>query len=71
MGGEIYPSKIADLVLKIKKTKHIYSKNASKKLKLLSIVQARLQLKIFKMILKQHPLGVVLLINLFGAEGGI
>lgn len=54
-GGSISAEKIADLVLKIlnkKRPKHIYSKNTSKKLKLLSIVPAKLQLKIFKMILK-------------------
>jgi len=54
-GGAISPNKIADLVYKIlnkKKTKHIYTKNASIKLKLLSIIPAKLQLKIFKMILK-------------------
>lgn len=54
-GGAISATKIADLVLKIlnkKSPKHIYTKNISKKLKLLSIVPAKLQLKIFKMILK-------------------
>lgn len=54
-GGAIPPSKIADLVLKIlnkKKPKHIYKKNVSKKLKLLNIIPTKLQLKIFKMILK-------------------
>ena len=54
-GGSISPDKIADLVFKIlqkKKPKHIYTKNASLKLKLLSIVPAKLQIKIFKMILK-------------------
>ena len=54
-GGAIPASKIADLVLKVlnkKRPKHIYSKNASKKLKLLSIVPTKLQLKIFKMILR-------------------
>lgn len=54
-GGSIPPSKIADLVLKIlnkKKTKHVYAKNTSKKLKLLNIIPTKLQLKIFKMILK-------------------
>lgn len=54
-GGAIPPSKIADLVLKIlnkKHPKHIYKKNVSGKLKLLNIVPTKLQLKIFKMILK-------------------
>lgn len=54
-GGAISPEKIADLVLKIlkrKNPKHIYKKNVSKKLKLLNIVPTKLQLKIFKMILK-------------------
>ena len=54
-GGAISPDKIARLVLKIlnkKKPKHVYAKNASAKLKLLSIVPTKMQLKIFKMILK-------------------
>lgn len=54
-GGSIPPSKIADLVLKIlnkKKPKFIYKKNVSKKLKLLNLIPAKLQLKIYKMILK-------------------
>lgn len=54
-GKTIPPSKIADLVFKIlqkQKPKHIYAKNTSKKLKLLSIIPAKLQLKLFKMILK-------------------
>lgn len=54
-GGAIPASKIADLVLKIlnkKKPKHIYTKNASKKLKLLNVVPTKLQMKIFKRILK-------------------
>ena len=54
-GGAISPDKIARLVLKIlnkKKPKHIYTKNASVKLKLLSIIPTKMQLKVFKMILK-------------------
>ena len=54
-GGAISPTKIAELVFKIlskKKTKHVYSKNISKKLKLLSVIPSKMQLKIFKMILK-------------------
>ena len=54
-GGAIPPEKIADLVLKIlnkNNPKHIYKKNVSKKLKLLNFVPTKLQLKIFKMILK-------------------
>ena len=54
-GGNIPASKIADLVLKIikkKNPKHIYKKNVSGKLKLLSKLPTKLQLKIFKMILK-------------------
>ena len=54
-GGAIPPSKIADLVYKVlqkKNPKHIYSKNVSAKLKLLNVVPAKAQLKIFKMILK-------------------
>ncbi len=54
-GGAISPTKIADLVLKIlrkKKTKHVYSKNVSKKLKLLNMVPTKLQAKIFKTMLK-------------------
>jgi len=53
-GGAVPASKIADLVLKIlnkKKPKHIYTKNASKKLKLLNVVPTSLQMKIFKRIL--------------------
>ena len=54
-GGAIPSSKIAELVLKIldkKNPKHVYAKNTSGKLKLLSVVPTKLQLKIFKMILK-------------------
>ena len=54
-GGAIAPEKVANLVLKIlnkKNPKHIYKKNISKKLKLLNAVPTKLQLKIFKMILK-------------------
>ncbi len=54
-GGAISPQKIAKLVLKIlckKNPKHIYKKNTSKKLKLLNFVPTKLQLKIFKAILK-------------------
>ena len=54
-GGAIPPEKIADLVLKIlnkKRPKHVYVKNVSKKLKLLNLISTKLQLKIFKMILK-------------------
>lgn len=54
-GGSITPDKIADLVLKVlnkKNPKHIYSKNVSLKLKLLNLVPAKMQVKIFKMILK-------------------
>ncbi len=54
-GGAVSPNKIADLVYKIlnrKKPKHVYSKNISKKLKLLNLLSTKTQLKIFKMILK-------------------
>ncbi|MBO5395046.1 MAG: SDR family NAD(P)-dependent oxidoreductase [Clostridia bacterium] len=54
-GGSISPDKIAKIVLKIlgkKKPKLVYKKNISKKLKLLNFVPAKLQLKIFRMILK-------------------
>lgn len=54
-GGAIPAEKIANLVLKIlnkKNPKHIYKKNTSKKLKLLNAIPTKLQLKIFKMILK-------------------
>lgn len=54
-GKTISPDKIANLVYKIlnkKRPKHIYSKNVSAKLKLLNIVPAKLQIKLFKMILK-------------------
>ncbi len=53
--GSISPDKIASLVLKIlnkKNPKHIYKKNVSKKLRLLNAIPTKLQLKIFKMILK-------------------
>ncbi len=54
-GGNISPTKIAELVLKIlnkKNPKFVYKKNASKKLKLLNVIPSKLQLKIFKAILK-------------------
>lgn len=54
-GGAISPTKIADLVYKIlnrKKPKHIYSKNVSKKLKMLNMLSTKTQLKILKIILK-------------------
>ncbi len=54
-GGAISPDKVAKLVLKIlnkKNPKHIYKQNNSKKLKLLNMVSTKLQLKIFKGILK-------------------
>ena len=54
-GGTITPDKIAELVYKVlekKKPRHIYSKNASIKLKLLNLVPAKMQVKLFKMILK-------------------
>ena len=54
-GSAISPDKIATLVYKIlnrKKPKHVYSKNISKKLKLLSLISTKTQLKIFKTILK-------------------
>lgn len=54
-GGAVASSKIADVVFKVlnkKNPKHVYSKNVSKKLKLLSLIPTKLQLKIFKMILK-------------------
>ncbi|MBR2909245.1 MAG: SDR family NAD(P)-dependent oxidoreductase [Clostridia bacterium] len=54
-GGAIPPSKVASLVSKILKKKHtklVYKKNVSKKLKLLNAVPLKLQLKLFKMILK-------------------
>lgn len=54
-GKAIPPIKIADLVFKIlnkKRPKHIYSKNVSKKLKLLNILPTKLQLKVYKTILK-------------------
>ncbi len=54
-GGTISPDKIADMVLKIlykKNPKHIYSKNTSVKLKLLNLVPAKAQVKLFKLILK-------------------
>ena len=54
-GGAISPTKIADLVYKIlnrKKPKHVYSKNISKKLKLLNLLSTKSQIKILKMILK-------------------
>ena len=54
-GTAIPAEKIGQLVLKIlnkKKPKYVYTKNASVKLKLLSIVPAKLQMKILKMILK-------------------
>ena len=48
-------SEIANLVskiLKIKHTKYVYTKNTSAKLKLLNAVPLKLQLKLFKLILK-------------------
>ena len=54
-GSAVPPEKIASLVYKIlnrKKPKHIYSKNISKKLKLLNLISTKTQLKIFKMMLK-------------------
>lgn len=54
-GKAIPPIKIADLVFKIlnkKRPKHIYAKNVSKKLKLLNILPTKLQLKVYKTILK-------------------
>ena len=48
-------NKVANLVYKIinkKHPKHVYSINVSIKLKLLSILPTKLQLKIFKIILK-------------------
>ena len=56
-GKTISPNKIADLVFKIlnkKRPKHIYSKNVSFKLKLLNILPAKTQIKLFKMILKTN-----------------
>ena len=53
--GTISADKIGKLVLKIlekKKTKFIYTKNANIKLKMLNLVPAKLQLKIFKLLLK-------------------
>ena len=54
-GTAIPPEKIANLVFKLlckKRTKFTYSKNASVKLKLLNSVPAKLQLKIFRKLLK-------------------
>lgn len=54
-GSGIEASKVANLVYKIlnkKHPKHIYSINVSLKLKLLSFLPSKLQIKIFKMILK-------------------
>jgi len=54
-GGSIAPDKVACLVYKIlnrKKPKHVYSINVSKKLKLLSLVSTKTQLKILKTMLK-------------------
>jgi hypothetical protein len=54
-GSGVEPEKIANLVYKIlnkKKPKHIYSFNSSLKLKLLSVLPSKLQVKIFKWILK-------------------
>ena len=54
-GGTIAPEKIASLVYKIlekKNPKFVYTKNANLKLKLLNLVPAKVQLKIFKTILK-------------------
>lgn len=54
-GGNISPNKIADLVYKIlnkRKPKLVYKKNISVKLKLLNLVPAKCQIKLFKLILK-------------------
>ena len=54
-GSGIDPYKVANLVYKIinkKNPKHIYSINVSLKLKLLSILPSKLQIKIFKWMLK-------------------
>ena len=54
-GGAVSPTKVADLVFKIlnrKKPKHVYSINISKKLKLLSLVSTKTQLRILKTMLK-------------------
>ena len=54
-GSGVDPNKVANLVFKIlnkKNPKHIYSINVSLKLKLLSLLPSKLQIKIFKMILK-------------------
>ena len=54
-GTAIPPEKIANLVYKIikkKKAKFVYTINANFKLKLLNLVPAKLQLKIFKKLLK-------------------
>lgn len=54
-GGTIKPEKIADLVYKVlqkKNPRHVYTKNTSIKLKLLNLVPAKAQVKLFKMILK-------------------
>lgn len=56
-GGAISPEKIAQVVYKIlnKKTlKHVYSKNVSKKLKLLNLISTKTQLKVFKLILNNN-----------------
>ena len=57
-GGSIPAEKIGKLVLKIlnkKKPKFVYTKNASIKLKLLNLVPARMQLAIFRVLLKEKP----------------
>ncbi len=57
-GGAIPAEKIGKLVLKIlnkKKPKFVYTKNASVKLKLLNLVPAKMQLGIFKILLKEKP----------------
>lgn len=57
-GGAIPAEKIGKLVLKIlnkKKPKFVYTKNASIKLKLLNLVPARMQLGIFRVLLKEKP----------------
>ena len=57
-GGTIPAEKIGKLVLKIlgaKKPKFVYTKNASLKLKLLNLVPAKIQLGIFKILLKEKP----------------
>ena len=57
-GGTIPAEKIGKLVLKIlskKNPKFVYTKNANLKLKLLNLVPAKMQLGIFKILLKEKP----------------